>query len=179
MVSVPSLCGGRARPLAVLLGLALVVGPVAVGAGGCRGGAPAPAVTTVVDPDDGVPATGSLDPAAEARAVALLQADRARAGVTALEVSPELTALARHHSARMAGADRLHHNPDLVTDVVGWAKVGENVGRGPDVDRIHAGFRGSPSHARNLDDPDWTLVGIGVVVHDGQRWVTQVFAAPG
>lgn len=114
----------------------------------------------------------------EARFVAAVNAERAAAGLPALRVADELVSVGRQHAQRMASTADLHHNPNLGNDVTGWDKVGENVGRGPDVGRIHAAFMASPSHRANVLDPAWTEVGMGVVVVDGQVWVTELFRLP-
>ena len=118
------------------------------------------------------------DAGAESQFVSLVNQERAAQGLPAVEVASDLTAVARRHSQRMADDDNLHHNPNLGSDVSGWQKVGENVGRGPSAGAIHQGFMNSPSHRDNILDPDWTQVGIGVVVQDGQMWVTEVFRLP-
>ncbi len=120
----------------------------------------------------------AADPGLEQAFVDAINAERAAAGLDALAPAGDLTALGRHHSTTMADADQLHHNPSLAADVSGWRKVGENVGRGPEVDRIHDAFMASTSHRRNVLDTEWTEVGVGVVVRDGQIWVTEVFRDP-
>lgn len=124
------------------------------------------------------PAEAAPDGGLEARFVALINQERADAGLPALRVANDLVAVGRRQAERMAGAADLHHNPDLGSDVSGWDKVGENVGRGPDVDRIHAAFMASPSHRRNVFDAEWTEVGVGVEVVDGGLWVTELFRLP-
>jgi hypothetical protein len=118
------------------------------------------------------------DSGMEAAFVAAVNRERASAGLGALSVAGDMTSVARSHSRVMANGTDLHHNPDLGRDVSGWQKVGENVGRGPSVDAIHAALMASPGHARNIVDPAWTQLGMGVVVEDGRLWVTQVFRAP-
>jgi hypothetical protein len=118
------------------------------------------------------------DSGTEAAFVAAVNRERAAAGLGALSVAGDLTSVARSHSRVMANGTDLHHNPDLGREVSGWKKVGENVGRGPSVDAIHAALMASPGHKRNIVDPAWTQLGMGVVVEDGRIWVTQVFRAP-
>jgi hypothetical protein len=124
------------------------------------------------------PAHAAVDGGAEGQFVSRLNQARAAAGLPALQVAGDLTAVARRHSERMAGQQSLHHNPNLGSDVSGWQKVGENVGRGPSVGAIHDAFIGSPAHRANILGGDWTEVGVGVVVRDGELWVTQVFRLP-
>ena len=118
------------------------------------------------------------DSGAESSFVSHINAERAAQGRSAVKVASDLVSVARRHSERMASSNNLHHNPNLGGDVSGWQKVGENVGRGPSVDAIHQGFMNSPSHRANILDSDWVEVGVGVVVRDGQMWVTEVFRLP-
>ena len=118
------------------------------------------------------------DSGAESSFVSHINAERAAQGRSAVKVASDLTSVARRHSERMASSNNLHHNPNLGSEVSGWQKVGENVGRGPSVGAIHQGFMNSPSHRANILDSDWVEVGVGVVVRDGQMWVTEVFRLP-
>jgi uncharacterized protein YkwD len=118
------------------------------------------------------------DSGMEAAFVAAVNRERAAAGLGSLSVADDMTSVARSHSRVMANGTDLHHNPDLGRDVSGWKKVGENVGRGPSVDAIHAALMASPGHERNIVDPEWTQLGMGVVVEEGRIWVTQVFRTP-
>lgn len=125
------------------------------------------------------PDTAHADAGLESAFVAAVNRERAAIGLGALSVAGDLTSVARSHSQVMAGGGNLHHNPDLGGAVSGWEKVGENVGRGPSVDAIHAALMASNGHRRNVLDPGWTELGIGVVIDGGgQIWVTQVFRTP-
>lgn len=118
------------------------------------------------------------DSGMESQFVAAINQERSSQGLPSLSAAGDLTAVARQHSAVMADKDDLHHNPNLGSDVGGWQKVGENVGRGASVSSLHAAFMASPGHKRNIVDPDWTQIGVGVVVVDGRVWVTEVFRLP-
>lgn len=126
----------------------------------------------------GATAPAHADSGMESSFVSQLNAARASNGLPALSVNGSLTSVARSWSKTMADEGKLYHNPSLGSQVSGWKKVGENVGRGPSVNSIHAAFMASPGHKRNILDPDWTEVGVGVVVKDGTVWVTQVFRLP-
>ena len=116
--------------------------------------------------------------ATEGSFAAAIASERASRGLSGLATKGDLTTVARRHSTIMADANHLHHNPTLGSSVTGWQKVGENVGRGPSVGALHDAFMASPGHRRNILDPDWTEVGVGVVVRDGTIWVTVVFRRP-
>lgn len=124
------------------------------------------------------PAVARADVDAEAAFVAAANRERAEVGLPSLAVADDLVAVARAHGATMADGEDLHHNPALTSDVADWQRVGENVGRGPDVDVIHTAFMASPAHRANILEPGWTEIGVGVEVRDGRIWVTQVFRLP-
>ena len=126
------------------------------------------------------PLTGPAhaDAGLEAAFVAAANDARAAQGLPALAVAGDLTSAARVHSGVMGSSSNLHHNPKLGSSVGGWQKLGENVGRGPSVGSIHRALMGSPSHRANILGSAWTQIGVGVVVVDGQVWVTQMFRQP-
>lgn len=122
--------------------------------------------------------TAHADAGLEAAFVTAANNARAGQGLPPLTVAGDLTTAARGHSRVMGDTSNLHHNPNLSSSVGGWQKLGENVGRGPSVDAIHRALMGSPSHRANILGSDWTQIGVGVVVVDGQIWVTQMFRQP-
>lgn len=129
-------------------------------------------------PLSAVSAGAAVDANAEAQFVQLINSARASAGLPALSSSGELRSVARSHSARMAAANDLHHNPNLSGQVSNWLSIGENVGRGPTVDSIHTAFMNSAGHRKNILYQKFTEVGVGVEVVDGRIWVTEVFRKP-
>lgn len=124
------------------------------------------------------PARAAADSAVEAQFAASINQERAGHGLAALQVADDLTAVARRHSRAMADSSELRHNPSLASDVGGWDKLGENVGRGHSAESLHTAFMASGSHRGNILDPEWTEVGIGVVIADDRIWVTQIFRLP-
>ncbi|MFP5309740.1 MAG: CAP domain-containing protein [Actinomycetes bacterium] len=123
------------------------------------------------------PADASAD--LEAQFLSAINSERTSRGLAALSSSGDLVSVARQHSRKMADQQNLHHNPSLGSQVSGWKKVGENVGKGPSVSRIHAAFMASSGHKANILDADWTQAGVGVAVDaDGRIWVTEVFRLP-
>lgn len=120
----------------------------------------------------------SADSATEAAFVAKIYTERHSRHLRGLTVRSDLVLVARGHSAKMARANRLYHNPYLTTQVKNWRWVGENVGVGPSVDALHKAFMASPGHRANILDTDYTEVGIGTVVVGGKMWVTEVFRTP-
>lgn len=119
------------------------------------------------------------DPGIEGEFVSRVNSLRASKGLSQLQVSGELTGVARRWTDRMVAAGKISHNPNLGSEVSGnWTKLGENVGVGYDVDSLMQAFINSPAHYRNLVDPDWTHLGIGATVAgDGRIYTTHNFMA--
>ncbi|HUP84754.1 MAG TPA: CAP domain-containing protein [Acidimicrobiales bacterium] len=124
------------------------------------------------------PASAQTDPSsAEAEFVADINALRASKGLGELRVHPELVRVARGWAAQMAKVDQISHNPNLANAVnADWQKLGENVGVGMSVSKLHQAFVDSPAHYRNLVDPAFTHIGVGVVIgRDGAIFTTHQF----
>ncbi len=127
---------------------------------------------------------------AEAQVFALVNQDRARAGLPPLALDPALSAVARAHSADM----RDHHFFGHVSPTTGNADdrlkhagiqvplVLENVGRAYSPLEAERGLMDSPGHRGNILSPRAERVGVGVAVApastpSGVRdlFVTQLF----
>ena len=123
-------------------------------------------------------AHAAADPGAEADYVARTNALRAQHGLGALEVHPNLVGKARAWAQHMADVGSISHSnlPDGVT--VAWRRLGENVGTGPSVDSVHQALVASPGHFKNLTDPGFRYVGVGVVNANGTTFVSEVFMEP-
>ena len=96
---------------------------------------------------------------------------------TPLTVRSDLVAIARRHSQRMADSGTIFHNGNLANEAPSdWQSLGDNVGMGPSCSDIHNAFMNSPSHRKNILDPKFNFVGVGVVTaSDGTLYVTEVF----
>jgi uncharacterized protein YkwD len=88
---------------------------------------------------------------------------------------------ARRHSVAMARYGELYHTSDP-TDFylrgIRWQRWGENVGdtgTGSDLRALQDEFMDSPDHRANVLDPKFERVAIGVVMRDGEAWVTLFF----
>ena len=124
---------------------------------------------------------GAGSPDAESAFTARAASERQSEGIPALVVEDDLVAVARRHSATMASANSLHHNPELGQDVQEWVLLGENVGAGHTVDEVHTALMASAQHRSEILNPRFTGVVVGVVQAGDVLWVTQVFrqrAAP-
>jgi hypothetical protein len=100
---------------------------------------------------------------------AMTNADRAAAGLKALVSASDLQSLAQSRANDMAKSGRLAHTTNLGSKVSGWRKLGENVGRGPNLRDIETAFMASPSHRENILDPDFSQFGVGVT-WDGKEY---------
>jgi hypothetical protein len=126
-----------------------------------------------------VSATPASASATESEFVSRTNSERSSRGIRGYVVRSDLTAVARRQAARMASARRIYHNPNLTSEVGNWRAVGENVGMGGSVSRIHAAFMGSSGHRANILSTSFTEVGIGTARGgDGQIYVSEVFRRP-
>ena len=118
------------------------------------------------------PATAA-DPSAESAFVARINSLRESKGLAPLQVDSELVGIARRWTDRMVANGHISHNPNLAGDVdEDWVKLGENVGVGNDVDQLMDAFIASPEHYKNLVDPDYGYIGVGVSYDDTGRMYT-------
>lgn len=119
----------------------------------------------------------SADPASDEHAfVASINRLRADKGLTPLKVDAELTSIARRWAGRMADANAISHNAGFSGQVTSnWRKLGENVGRGPNVADLMQAFIDSPTHYANLVDAEFAHVGVGVVERNGELWTAHQF----
>jgi uncharacterized protein YkwD len=150
-------------------------------------GVPVPTRAVVATGDDaGVTDAG----AAEQRLLTLLNADRRRAGLAALDWDARLAKVARAHSEDMkAGGFVGHVSPRTGDAAARAARAGlktqvllENVARAYSVGEAQRGLMQSPGHRKNCLSPDVTHVGIGLSLGrdvGGRRefYVTQLYAA--
>ncbi len=143
---------------------------------------------TVVPEAD--PAFGDVA-AAEAYALELLNRDRARFGLPALAIDPDLCDIARAHSEDMRDHGFFGHrspNTGLPSDRLAAAGYrarthSENVALNDTLGESEHALMASIGHRRNILDPSYTHVGIGVARKTGrdgrdQIHLTQLFAQP-
>ena len=120
------------------------------------------------------------DAAMESGFLANLNAQRASRGVAPLTLNSSMSNAAAGWTSQMVNGDFLAHAGDIISGTpAGWTKVGENVGRGKTVASLTTAFMNSPGHARNVLDPDYTHVGIAVVVHPtGRVYTCLLYTSP-
>src|SRR3954454_18128915 len=129
-----------------------------------------------------VPETASAaDSGAEAQFVAAINSIRAANGLAPVEMYGQLRSVARSWTDQMVANGGISHNPGLAGDVSGgWSKLGENVGVGTNVSTLMKAFVNSPAHYRNIVDPSFNYIGIGVSYDGaGHMYTTHDFMALG
>jgi hypothetical protein len=128
-----------------------------------------------------VPAHADIvDPGAAAQQFyALINSERAAAGVPALQWRDDVAGMAVAQSAAMAAQGTIWHGPFVSEGnlkALDASLLAENVGMGGDVASIHAAFMNSPHHRENILDPGLNQVGTGVVIGgDGTVYITEDF----
>ena len=126
----------------------------------------------------------SDDNQSEKKMFELVNVERAKAGVKALIWDEQRTTVGRKHSEDMFKKGYFcHYSPegrdvgDRLQEVgIDYTVAGENLALAPDVNRAHTGLMNSPGHKRNILDPAFNKVGIGVI--DGGiygKMFTQIF----
>lgn len=122
------------------------------------------------------------------RATTLLAEHRRSIGVSVPPRSNTLDRIAWEWSGTMASDDNLRHNPNLGAQVRDYRAIAENVGvfttsndwitdddLAPAIEKLHRDFLASSSHRRNMEDPRWDDIGVGVVVRGNSLWMTVIF----
>ena len=114
----------------------------------------------------------------------LVNQERASRGLKPLEPDPEMTEVARRHSADMFRRGYFsHYTPEgkdpferMRESDVRFRTAGENLALAPTLRQAHTGLMNSPGHRANILRPQFGRVGIGIL--DGGRrglMVTQKF----
>lgn len=112
-----------------------------------------------------------VDPQAEAEMLVLVNAERAKVGAPALVMDEKLVAVARLHSEDMWKRQYFAHvDPDgkdpfdrMRAGGVAFVTAGENLALARTTERAHVGLMNSPGHKRNILDPAFRKIGIGVI----------------
>jgi len=126
-----------------------------------------------------------VSPNAEVALLSLLNQARRQHGLPPLVMDGSLRRAARAHSRDMASRGFIGHGSAtgssfadrLVGVVVGGTFVGENVALAGSVEQAHSAFVASGAHLRNIVEPRFRRVGIGVADAGGLGlFITQDFA---
>ncbi|MFI1979600.1 CAP domain-containing protein [Streptomyces wedmorensis] len=117
--------------------------------------------------------------------IALVNAERAKAGCGPLSANAALTRAAQGHSDDMAARDFFDHtNPDgdgpgqrVTAAGYPWSTYGENIAMGQKTpEQVMEAWMNSPGHRANILNCDFKEIGIGIHSSGGPYW-TQVFGA--
>ncbi|WP_329417636.1 CAP domain-containing protein [Streptomyces sp. NBC_01268] len=117
--------------------------------------------------------------------VALVNAERAKAGCGPLTANATLTRAAQGHSDDMAARDFFDHtNPDgagpgdrVTAAGYPWSTYGENIAMGQSSpEQVMESWMNSPGHRANILNCDFKEIGVGIHDAGGPYW-TQVFGA--
>lgn len=127
----------------------------------------------------------TIDAGSEAQMVAMVNVERIKVGLSPLRVEENITIVARAHSRDMFERQYFSHYSPEGRDVgyrareggIEYSLIGENLAYAPDVEMAHTGFMNSEGHRKNILDPAWSRIGIGVIDADIYgKMFTQVFA---
>src|SRR5438270_2541468 len=121
---------------------------------------------------------------AEKQLFDLVNREREKAKVSKLEWNDNLARAALAHSKLLDEHQDLSHQfagePSLQERVgatgVRFNSVAENVAEAPEVEVAHKGLMQSPGHRANILNRDYNAIGIAIVQHCSQLFVSQDFA---
>ncbi|MDD2432605.1 MAG: CAP domain-containing protein [Clostridia bacterium] len=131
-----------------------------------------------------VPHESTVATAQELKMLGLINAERAKAGVKPLVLKPELVKIARIKSQEMIDENYFSHVSPTYGDPftmlknfgIKYGYAGENLAGNPTVENAHQSLMASSGHKKNILNPNYTHVGIGIVAGGpyGQMF-TQLF----
>lgn len=112
-----------------------------------------------------------VDEQAESQMFALVNKERRERGIAELAWSPKIVVVARVHSRDMWERKYFSHvDPDgndpgdrLSAGGVEYGLAGENIALAPTVSMAHQGLMNSEGHRRNILDPSFKKIGVGVI----------------
>jgi uncharacterized protein YkwD len=119
----------------------------------------------------------------------LTNAERGRAGLSAVSLNPQLTRAAQIQAEQMMREGQLEHvvpsapfpNPEDRLAAVGyrWQAFGENIALEPDPAQTVSTWMNSPPHRSNMLSPTYTEIGAGYA-RDAQNrsYYVEVFGRP-
>jgi uncharacterized protein YkwD len=122
------------------------------------------------------PTPASAVSSKEQQLYSMISKARSGRGLGSLQLSEELSAVARSHSKRMARENTMFHTPCLSCRIDTGSVLAENVGFGRSVRQVHRMLMRSAGHRANLLG-GFNRIGVGVVKRGATYWVTQIFVA--
>ena len=142
---------------------------------------PKPAVTPAA-PSTVKPSTDASD--LEKQMVDLINAERAKAGISALRINDKVTEVARAKSKDMIDKDYFSHTSPtygspfqmLTTFGVSYRAAGENIATNRSMQNAHTALMNSSGHRQNILSSSYKSIGIGIVANArGYLYITQMF----
>lgn len=117
-----------------------------------------------------------IDEAAETKMLILINAERTKRGIKPLAADPDMQKVARAHAADMYVLGYFSHvNLDgespfdrMKKAGVKYQAAGENLAFAENVDVAHKGLMQSPGHKKNILEPKFGRVGIGILYGGGE-----------
>ncbi len=127
--------------------------------------------------------SGDFDTAAEAELVQLINQSRAQHGLSQLTVDKRLAQVARKHTELMVEHSALSHQfPGEPPVEVRFSsegfpsdRQGENVDLDQTIPGAHDALMHSPPHRANILDPNFNVIGVGVMRAGNNLFVTEDF----
>ena len=113
----------------------------------------------------------TVDRESEQKMFNLVNQERQKVGAKLLIWDENLARVARDHSKDMFARGYFsHYSPEgkdvgdrLTMAGISYAYAGENLALAPNIDRAHTGLMNSPDHKKNILDPAFNKIGIGIV----------------
>ena len=113
----------------------------------------------------------NVDEDSEKQMLYLVNKEREKEGVDILDLDDSLTTVARAHATDMWNRKYFSHYNFEGEDVgdrldklkIRYTTAGENLALAPTVETAHTGLMNSEGHKKNILDPDFTKIGIGVI----------------
>ncbi len=134
-----------------------------------------PSASTFTSVTPALAGQAAANPSMDLEFVALLNAERVGAGLNELVPYDDLVDDAAIHTSEMLARGDIYHSSDLTKFTTGWQTIGENVGYGPNIEKLHKAFMASPTHRANIMG-DYDRVGIASEVDsNGRIYVTVLF----
>jgi uncharacterized protein YkwD len=113
----------------------------------------------------------------EKRLVKKVNNARDNRGLRRLRVSSWLSKKAQTHSTKMGRQGRLYHTRCLscMFRSKRWRKIGENVGLGGTIRKVHRAMMRSSGHRSNIVGKGYHRIGVGIKRSRRGLWVTEIF----
>lgn len=139
-----------------------------------------PTPTPAQEPSDSGQSSEYQLSTSEQKMVSLVNEERTKAGVPALKLDLELSRVARIKSQDMKDNNYFSHaSPTYGSPFemmknfgISYRTAGENIAMHGSVESAHAGLMNSEGHRKNILNPSFTHIGIGIV---DNRYFTQMF----